>query len=451
MLLFTASVAVGLSAMQINDNCWFGSGPLTHKFEYNSHFETRWFVGLITTLIFWMILGLLYQVRDLLAFLKIHPQLDKEHKLGGAVEILWRLGFVVLFFLHALLAILLDREVFVFQEYIADFWYVSSMLREGVFALLLLAIVGSIPYVCVNTRSLLLYRVAGPLSFIFASLLCLLRWMNETGFHFRDALYFYRWDSNLRIGLAAFDSRQYSANARMFFWLSFFSGLMVVANGFFLNRLSRQWHRGLPVRLMWTSFLISGVAFLSCFIIWVLKRGLWQICPYFAEVGSHSTVQSWLAAALLLFLLTAISTYRMTADFTAHPDDPPTSWRIHADKYFSEWPPIILLLALISFLFWLMNLPTTTTFSLGPNENQISLEYFFRPVDFLWLALLLLILHRSITRRPDSNDPQADLPRINPAKFITIWLATAAFVVSGSLALVWMSFGLWFNPWFGGR
>jgi hypothetical protein len=399
-----------------------------------------------------MILGLLYQVRDLFAFLKSHSQLDKEHKLGGAVEIFWRLSFVVLFFLHALLAILLEREVFVFEEYIADYWYVSRMLREGIFALLLIAIVGSIPYACVNTRSRLLYRIAGPLTIIFASLLCLLRWMHETKFHFQETLYLYIKDSKIPIGFAAFDSRHYHANARMFFWLSFFSGLMVVANGFFLNRLSRHWHRGLPVRLMWTSCLISGVAFLSCFIVWVLNRGLWQICPHFAEVALQFTMQSWLAAALLLFLLTTISAYRMTADFTTHPDDPPTSWRIHADKYFGEWPPILLLLGWSSFWFWAMSLPTSVMFTLGPDYNQIWFEYFYRPVDFLWMALLLLILHRSIpTRRPDSNDPRAQLPRINPVKFVAIWFATAAFVVSGSLALVWMSFGLWFNPWFGGK
>jgi hypothetical protein len=77
--------------------------------------------------------------------------------------------------------------------------------------------------------------------------------------------------------------------------------------------------------------------------------------------------------------------------------------------------------------------------------------FFSRPIDLLWTGLLILCIVRAFAKRPARENLQSDLPRINLPKFITIWLATAAFVVSGSLTLVWMSFGLWLNPWFGGR
>jgi len=78
-------------------------------------------------------------------------------------------------------------------------------------------------------------------------------------------------------------------------------------------------------------------------------------------------------------------------------------------------------------------------------------SWFGDPVNCLLLSLVLLALHRAFSRRKDSKHPQAELPRINPARFVTVWFGTLAFVVSGALVLVWMSFALWFNPWWRGR
>jgi hypothetical protein len=74
-----------------------------------------------------------------------------------------------------------------------------------------------------------------------------------------------------------------------------------------------------------------------------------------------------------------------------------------------------------------------------------------RPVNLLWLCLVFLALHRAFARRVDNKQPQSDLPRIDPARFVSVWFAALAFMISGALVLVWMSFALWFNPWWRGR
>jgi hypothetical protein len=460
MLIFTASVAVGLSAMQINKNCWFGSGEVAQGVKDVSMLKTGWQGGMLATLIFWICLSLLYQIRDLRVCLAANTNLPSEQKWGGTFEICWRLCILAMFALFAGLAILLDRGVFILRD-TANFLWDPNVLREGIFLLFFLVLVGSIPCVRRETNLSWLKRWLYLVLCIMAVVLCLERWAVGTSFHQISQAVMYQMDSALPNKFSAIDARRYPSSTRLFFWWSIVSGLIVVANGLFLHRLSQQWALGIGRRSLYIGLLLLGIAATSSYVVWTLSRGLREISPYFAEVGTAANWHNWIAAALLLIIVATVWTYRIATDWTPHSNERNIIWRIHKDKYYGEWRTILILLAIILIISHLVYLyqiviqlgffSASTMPSFFRQNPILPVEIFFSPLDALGIALILLTFHRIFARRVDPNRPQAGLPRINPAKFLTLWLATAAFVVSGSLALVWMSFGLWFNPWFGGR
>jgi hypothetical protein len=425
----------------------------------------NWFGGIVATLVFWMCLGLLYQVRDLWRCWKSHPQLDRERRCGVAFEMIWRLGIIFLFGLHALLAILLDRGVFVLREKDEMMGEPSAMICEAIFELALLTVIASIPFIRKERKRT---RLHGILYFIFcllAMVLCLERWTDLTLIPLLVHIATVGIDYATANKFSIIDARLYPARVHLFFWWSLASGLVVCANGFILVRLAKQWSRGLLRRLTWIALFCLGVAFTASFAAWILARGLGQISPYFAEVGCGTPWQGWIAAAVVAILLATTLAYRMSVEREVSGDIPAVYWRVNSRQYFHEWRLILFLIAaaflsmfiIESYRSWVSYQGFASSFGLVGLQPKPFVSFLFldailsRPNHFLSLALLLVLAHRFFRRRPKADDLQIQTPRLNPAKFITLWLATAAFVVSGSLALVWMSFGLWFNPWFGGK
>ena len=264
---------------------------------------------------------------------------------------------------------------------------------------------------------------------------------------------------------SAIDASLYPRIAHLFFWWSLVSGLIVIINGIFLSRLAQQWSRGIHRRILWSVLLLSGIATTSSFVIWIKTKGLWQISPYFAEVGTRITWHGGVGALLMVAILVTTLAYRMSADHKSLSEESPIIWRVNPRKYYHEWRLVLLPLALVimglfiydSYRNWLLYKQVSARFQFTfYGLQQFSFKFLVDqfsedPVFLLWLALLLLAVQRTFSRRTDPKNPQTALPRIDRVKFVAIWLATAAFTVSGVLTLVWMSFGLWFNPWFGSR
>jgi hypothetical protein len=87
----------------------------------------------------------------------------------------------------------------------------------------------------------------------------------------------------------------------------------------------------------------------------------------------------------------------------------------------------------------------------SPMIGELAVLMLFDPVTLLWLAVVLAALRRAFRRRSDHTSGQAELPHVDRAKFVTVWLAAVAFTISGASASAWMSFGLWFCPWLNHR
>ena len=80
MLIFTASVAVGISVWQTKLACWSSYGiNYSHS---KDDIGSSWSGGLIAFFLFWMMVGLVYQIPDIRSYLAGHPHLDQEQKSG---------------------------------------------------------------------------------------------------------------------------------------------------------------------------------------------------------------------------------------------------------------------------------------------------------------------------------------------------------------------------------
>jgi hypothetical protein len=459
MLIFTASVAIGFSAMQINKNCWFGCSGVSRRSDDYSIIKTDWCGGLIVTLLFWMGLGLLYQIRDLRRCLASHSELDREQTVGGKFEIAWRIAILAIFGLCAVNAILMDRGLYALREEINLLYAPGPMIREGILSFLAVMLVGNIPCVYRETGRSFLQRFLNPAACALAAGLCLVQWMNMTWFECEVHFSYLEYNNAFPNIYSLIDAKSYPSRIWLFFWWSVAAGLTVILNAALLNRLAKQWSRGVGRRLLCLGFLSVGIAFVSSYAIWILTRGLREISPYLAEAGNTSSKYSWFAAVAFLAVFVTALAYRLTAERRPLSDDRQISWRANPDKYFDEWRSILLLFAMALIASYFYDL-YRTLYELGffrrslasslqpPIMRQLTILVLFTPPHALWLAVIMLAIHRTFCRRPNPNHCQVDLPCINFAKFITIWLATAAFAVSGTLTLVWMSFGLWFNPWF---
>jgi hypothetical protein len=454
MFIFTLSVAVGASVVRCNMQSWLGNyGPSSYCMQVGLD------GGLFAILLFWMVLGVIYQVRDLRSALLSNCNLIGEQRWGLRFEIFWRLAVTALLVMYVFLSFLIDMGAIKLLEWEnLSVWENLTLrnigaFRVSVFILLLLVLVGSNPHIRREQTISILFRGLQLFAYMLAIVFCLVRWMDYTAVPNLVHIATLGIDYSQPLKYTAINPNNYNFYASLFFWWSQFSVLIVAANWAILMRLARQWSAGFKRRFIWSGLLIAGIALAGSFVIWIETTGLNNFSPFLAEAGSDVPFHCWIAAALLILILATILTYRMAADYKSLAIAPQISWRQNPNKYYHEkrWLLVLLAVAIVwlrfEIFFYQKNIiyhdPYTTNLSLD--------ELLFQPIDYLWLSLLILILYRAFARRKDSAHLQTELPRINPARFVTIWFATLAFMISGSLVLVWMSFALWFNPWFRGR
>jgi hypothetical protein len=455
MLLITLSVAIGADVVRCNILSWTGfSVPGKEDIKVGLS------GGLIVAIVFWMILGVINQIRDLLAALISHRVFTKEQRWGARFEIFWRLAVTTLLAVYVFLPSIIDRGRITLSDWDSTDWLLNmGEIREFSVILLFLAVVGSIPYVRREQRTSILRFCLLLVAYILAIVFCLVTWMSHTlVLHFTHIVTL-GIDQAQPIKFDAINPRYYNFYASLFFWWSLISIAFVFVNWLILKHLARQWSAGLKRRLLWSVLLITGIAFASVFVIWININGLCMFSPFLVKAESHRPYFYWIAAALIIIIVATLLTYRMTADYNLLAIAHQASWRQNPNKYYHEkwWLLLLLVVAIVWFhghIFFSLNntfIPATKSYYRTIIFWPYLLDSWLSRSGYLWISLILLIIHRAFTRRNDLKHPQAEIPQINPAQFVTVWIATTAFVISGALVLVWMSFALWFNPWFRGR
>jgi hypothetical protein len=454
MLLFAVSIAIGAAVAFPDLRDWLATALFLSFLKKVHIVQTMdWTWGLIAVLVFWMVLGIINQARDLRISLAEHPDLPRELKFGGQFEIFWRLSVAILLVIYLLIRLVVQFDIVDLPEREFDPLTTGFVIREGVFALLLLIIVGSIPYVRREQQSSTLHRGLTLVAYILAAAICLEQWADKTIIYHLVHIAILGIDWSQPLKFSAVNPHDYSLYTKLFFWLSLLAGIIVVANWAILGRLARQWSMGIWRRLLWIGLLVIGVVAASAYVIWVYTRALWQISPIFAATGSQAPWHCWIAATLLAIILVTLVTYRMTTNRDPIAESSQVNWRRNPKKYYHEWRTVLTLLAII--LIWLQVVIFISFLQIWWNNRftyqspwiEAVRSILSWPVNLLWLSLILLAVHRAFVRRADPKRPQAQLPRISPARFATVWLGALAVTISSILVLVWMSFAFWFNPW----
>jgi hypothetical protein len=337
-------------------------------------------------------------------------------------------------------------------------------IREVIFLLLLMVLVWNVPQAEVKPRWPLFHQGINLLAWAALIMLACNRWQAEIVVIALGNIATVTMDMAFPLKYSAIDSLHYRERCLFFYHWSLLSAGLVLFNWFCLRRLSREWSAGTVRRWIWAGLLTGGILAVSSYVVWIWVRGLREISPYLAEVGVIQPFHGWIAiAAIYLVLITTIA-YGMSADTMPAIRSSSAVWRRNSDKYYHEWRSVLLGLAiaiivfryyssyqLISIYHGLLSFDmiSVNIGSYHPYTPPVYSFYFFaytffsRPWDLLWTGLLILCIVRGFRPRSNMNGLQVEVPRIRWAKFITIWLATAAFVVSGTLALVWMLFSLW--------
>ena len=477
LLIFTVSVAIaaavmrekareiiGLSAPPAVQETAIQAPPPPSSIE---RFFSVAFCGmLLVILAFWMIVGILSQVRDLRSTLISHPDLCYEHRWGLRIEIFWRVIVAALMSLCILMALLINEKLIAFAMPKDILYQLIGLVAEAVPAILFLVVVGSVPCARRKESPSLLHRGLYAMFCVLAAGLCVEQCIDNTLIYNLVHIAIYGIDSAQPLQLSSVDPRHYRTYTNLLFWWSVSSGAVVIISWTIVVHLARQWSMGPMRRLMWIVLLALGIMEAGAFIFWVYAKGLKAISPCEAETLDGAPLDFWLSAAVLLLVVATVLTYRLAVERERTGDEPEIQWRRNPDKYAHEWRTVLSLLAVgVVFCYldglaivrqavlqiWLHFFPDPFPPAFVPWTDIFYGLLFFKPVHCLWCAVVLVALHRAVARRPDEKQLASDLPRTSPVKFAVIWLATAAVTVSGAVVLVWMSFGFWFNPWWRGR
>jgi hypothetical protein len=464
MLIFTASVAIGASVWQAKLASWTSQGTLGVP-EKQEFIRSGWAGGILIVFIIWFMFGLLYQIRDLWKFSAAHRELESEQRLGLRLEIVWRASVIALLLGYAVLAVLLNQGWIVLPEKDdINLWGGGDMAREAAMILILLLIVASVPHARRKPKWPPVYWLINLAAWWLAISICLKYWKDETCIAHLVHIATIGIDISFPLKFSRIDPTQYRDRCALFYHWSMISAAIVIFNWICLRCLARQWSKGAVRRWIGSVLFLGGIAAVGSFLVWLYGRGLEQISPYFAEIGPQEPWHCWIAIVLVYFILITAMAYQSSVDYDPLPQPPILSWRKNWDKYYHEWRMVLLglVIAIVCFRIYCAyegqllaqrNMPAGFSFPMTPvfSARFLGEAFFLRPIDYLWTGLILIALFRALAKRTDPNNLRSEIPRVNRAKFTAIWLAAAAFIVTGTLALIWMSFGLWFDPHFIGR
>jgi hypothetical protein len=459
MLVFTLSVAIGAAVMGSYMHSRRGAAS-----QGGTGIQEGLAGGMMVTIIFWMLLGLLYQVRDLRTMLASNTSLTPGECWGARFEIVWRLVLTLLFGFYMLVALFANHGIIILIDKQVDLWFsmggmiygwpLKVLMGESVLFMLLLVLVSSVPYACRKRQPSLLLHWLWIIAIAVVLAFCLLQVFEGGLIMHLVHIATLGIDYSASIEFSSIDPHFYNSRTLWFFWLSLLSGIVVLMNSAILAHLMLHWSMGIRKRIVWLGLLLVGVIVAIAYVVWIYSRGLRDVSPFHAQYCIITPIHFWIAATILLGILATVLTYRTTVERNPIVGSVHVDWRINSHKYYHEWRSLLVFLAISVILFHLTTYPflhTTLNYSWSSSWKEFAQLWLGKPDNLLCLSFLLVLIHRVFARRNDPRQPPVDLPQIVPARFLTIWFATLAVMISGITTLAWMSFALWFNPWWRGR
>lgn len=407
----------------------------------------NWFEAALTTLLFWILLGLGHQVRDLWRTYHGRNDLDVERRWGWWFALGWRVA-VGLALAGNWLAILLEEHRVLDSSagWPVDDWPPMKRWPLGDWPTVyfsLLIVLASVPRQSTSRRasrrSWLLdglgwLAVLGLCIFLLAQGMMVPFFVHLTTVGIVQA-------APLRFSMDF--SRSVDMAQTPFCAVSLFAGGLFLVNLLFVRELSRGWDRGRGVRWTWAALLSSGLAAASACVVWVTTVGLPWLSPFIAETYQRRCWSDYaIGLVLAVFLVTAV-TYRMVGSADRHEPALGPSWRCRPGRYYHERCTVIVLLIVLLAMH-----PNVVLCVRTGRYDLLELLLLLLPSRCLPLLILLAAIGTlwAIWRRPADRAGE-DLPTLQPYRFLAVWLALSATLLLGIPALAATGFAVWLLPW----
>jgi hypothetical protein len=397
---------------------------------------------MLAAVMFWFVLGVGNQIRDLWGAFHGRPELSHNQQWGWRLAVFWRIGVVCLLIGCYLVAQLLNHRLLHLPEGEVNSLVFGATLRVSVFYLTLVIIMSSSPKPRAHWRQTwwaTAMEIVGLLAGMLLTFLVAANGMCTAAmveFSIRGIL------AAQPVQFFDADTAAYLADRSSFFWFSLCATASIPAAFVLLRRLAQSWDCSRRQRWLWGGLALLAVSLSGLYPVWLATTGFGRVSPYLERAMQLGPLHRWISAAILLVIAVTALTYRI-ASSPLRPSVSEISWRKHAHTYYYERAPVLAILAIAALLNLAGEVRLVRSCSLPWYElcNQ--------PLVFLVAAVILLAMRGILVsfRRSAPSAP-GEILELPLGLFCTVWTATFLLILTGLTTLAGFGFAVWLSPWY---
>ena len=425
VMVFTVGVALGLSWGRIHGWGWHDGEPI------------------IAAAVFWIVLGLANQVRDLWAAFHRRADLTGEERWGWRFALFWRVGVAFLFLAYYLVDALKAKGLIYLPRYPGiEGAMVGSNLLRALFQLSLLIALWSGIARKLQKRQRAWPHVAEVLGIFAGAVMCLVLCFDQTRLPFLVATSVHAIERAYPAGFhgAGIDP-DIAARTGRFLWQSAFGASLVLVNLGLMRQLACQWTFGGRRRWLWAVLLFAGLAFSAGYFLWVSMSAFPAAFPSMIDAQVVGPLNVWVLVVVVVTILVTTGAYRMTSATLDREPCRAIKWRRHERAYYHERRAVMLLVAATISYAW------GRVLALLYADGYLWGILIFEPF-YLVAPILIVAWYGGLAPRPIVRAPRADTPRLPIGRFCVFWVALCVTTVTGIPMIGLFSFAIWFSPWY---
>ncbi|HET6879434.1 MAG TPA: hypothetical protein VFI31_04745 [Pirellulales bacterium] len=407
------------------------------------HDIASWTDGLFVALATWGAVAIGEQACDLWRHFRRNRSLSTAQRGGVRWAMLWRLTAIALLAVGFALRRLQTAGIIALVDQSDGFQATGKSLRAALFDLLLLLMAARPAMLPASTKApRKWFKLA---SLAAASLLALLIWWEKFSIMYLVHVAIEGIESTAPVRfLTSRTGVSFAARYPPFIWGSLAGTVactLAILPASKLPALSRR-RFALAVAMLCLS-LLAGYAS----DVWLATSGFRRASPYMHGALMPHSAHVWIAATLVVAVLTGTSACRWSA--VAWEDSRPTNddWR-QGRRYLHEgffWTVMLAVAAGSRIVHLLM---ASYQWSFGGPWYHAAYYMLMWPDGLLAISLSLVACYRIVGHfRRETTLPRG-IAALDPARFAIVWCALLVAAPAAIVALAAFSFALWLTPWY---